>query len=219
MSKNIYKVDSRKNLDLIIEKNFLRPICVVFVKESDNKDEYVLTQESLKVLAKECSYCIILLVNFDKFTDYNDMFKDIKNSTPYFMTFFKNKQITSIEEKEKFLENVIDRISAINLQYIEKLTEAFDEQRNKTSTNNQPATTDNNQSQIINNQSQINNNNNQPQINNNNNQPNNTQQQIIYNQEQEETSNCDDNFSKGHHKRKQTAMLELMREVEGLNNL
>ena len=224
MSKNIYKVDSRKNLDLIIEKNYLKPICVVFIKESDNKEEYILTQESLKALAKECSYCIILLVNFDKFTDYNDFFKDIKNATPYFITFFKNLPITTIEKKEKFLESVIDRVSAVNQNYIEKLFEAFNNQQ--TNDNNQQTTISNNQPQTIsnNNQSETISNNNQPQTITNNNQQqtianNNNNQQPIINDNLDETSNLDDNYSEGHIDKKNNAIAMLLQEINGLDNI
>lgn len=128
MSKNIYRVNSRIKLDEIIEMNYWKPICIVFTKISImGKEKYEIVEKDLMKVAKSCPYIMVLLIDFDNFIDYNDFFKDIKESTPYFFTLFRNKPIKTINglEDASFLVNIISEIDEIHGAYVGEIMKHF----------------------------------------------------------------------------------------------
>ena len=92
MSKNIYRVNKKSDLDEIMKNNFYKPICIVFISKSQN-NMYNDLSSTLLTLSKVNSYIMTVIIDFDNFIDNIGYFSSIKNNIPYFMAFFKVKVI------------------------------------------------------------------------------------------------------------------------------
>ena len=134
MSKNIYRVTKKSDLDEIIKNNFLKPICIIFINDSISSnliDEIALT---LKEIAKKNTYSMFLIVNLDKFIDNINFFDDMKKNLPCLISYFKGKQLVMIHEKENFIPIITNVIDKINNSYIHKLTTLFNENNKQENT-------------------------------------------------------------------------------------
>ena len=69
MSKNIYRVSKKSDLDEIMKNNFYKPICITFVSKSSNPKLYLDITTSLLAISKTLSYNMILIIDFDDFID------------------------------------------------------------------------------------------------------------------------------------------------------
>ena len=166
MSKNIYRIKKKGDLDEIMRNNFLKPICIVFASKSSDQEFYKNVSETLLAVSKKNSYIMQILIDFDDFIDNIDYFKNIKENLPYFLCFFKGKNIANYDSKENFIPIIINHIEKINESYLNKLMTLF---------NNESTNTDNNlQQQNINLEEDIENNDNDNKSSNNNSTKNNS---------------------------------------------
>jgi hypothetical protein len=68
MSKNIYRVNKKSDLDEIMKNNFYKPVCVVFI----SKSQYQLYNElcsTLLTVSKLYTYIMTVIIDFDNFID------------------------------------------------------------------------------------------------------------------------------------------------------
>ena len=145
MSKNIYRVNKKSDVDIIFKNNLLKPIFLIFV---DNKTDTKLVDEiekALLVLSKKNTYGVSLLINFDKFTDEMNFFNQYKENTPSFVSFFLGQQITehSNENSSNFISIIVSIIEKIHSNYVNKLNTLFTNATTTTATTttNNTATT------------------------------------------------------------------------------
>jgi hypothetical protein len=127
MSKNIYRVNKKSDVDIIFKNNLLKPIFLIFV---DNKTDTKLVDEiekTLLVLSKKNTYGVSLLINLDKFTDEMNFFNQYKENTPSFVSFFLGQQITehSNENSSNFISIIVSIIEKIHSNYVSKLNTLF----------------------------------------------------------------------------------------------
>ncbi len=137
MSKNIYRVNKKSDVDIIFKNNLLKPIFLIFV---DNKTDTKLVNEiekTLLVLSKKNTYGVSLLINLDKFTDEMNFFNQYKENTPSFVSFFLGQQITehSNDNNNNFISIIVSIIEKIHSNYVSKLNTLFTN-ANNTITNN-----------------------------------------------------------------------------------
>ena len=156
MSKNIYRVNKKSDVDIIFKNNLLKPIFLIFV---DNKTDTKLVDEiekALLVLSKKNTYGVSLLINFDKFTDEMNFFNQYKENTPSFVSFFLGQQITehSNENSSNFISIIVSIIEKIHSNYVNKLNTLF---TNATTTNANANNTTNNTTTNANNTTATNN--------------------------------------------------------------
>ena len=74
MSKNLYRINKKSDLDEIMKNNFLKPICIIFVSKTMDKKLYDDIAITLKSLSKQLTYSMILIVDFDDFVDNLNFF-------------------------------------------------------------------------------------------------------------------------------------------------
>lgn len=127
MSKNIYRVNKKSDVDIIFKNNLLKPIFLIFI---DNNTDAKLADEiekTLLVLSKKNTYGVSLLINFDKFTDEMNFFNQYKENTPSFVSFFLGQQITEYSNKDcsNFISIIVSIIEKIHLNYVNKLNTFF----------------------------------------------------------------------------------------------
>jgi len=130
MSKNIYRVNKKTDLDEIMKNNMYKPICICFLSKSKNQDIYDDLSSTILTISKINTYSMNIIIDFDNFTDdFNGnvgYFDSIKNNTPYFMAFFKGKIIATCDNSENFIPIVANHLEQIHSTYLDKLTSIFD---------------------------------------------------------------------------------------------
>ena len=108
MSKNLYRVCKKSDLDEIIKNNFFKPICIIFTTKDIVKDFEENIANLFKTISKQNTYCMHLLINLDNFIDNINFFGEMRNNSPNFIAYFKGKQISSFSNsqnnKELFLK-------------------------------------------------------------------------------------------------------------------
>jgi hypothetical protein len=139
MSKNIYRVNKKSDVDIIFKNNLLKPIFLVFV---DNKTDDKLINEiekTLLLLSKKNTYSVTLLINFDKFTDEMNFFNQYNENLPSFVSFFLGQQVTeySNENSSNFISIIVSIIEKIHLNYVSKLNVMFTDTTNNNIPQNQ----------------------------------------------------------------------------------
>jgi hypothetical protein len=127
MSKNIYRVNKKSDLDEIIKNNFYKPICLVFLSKSADTKMYNDITVSLLAISKEQPYNMIIIIDFDDFIDNINYFSSIKNNIPYFISYFKGKTINMCDDKDNFIPLVINHLEKIHTSYINKLINVFNQ--------------------------------------------------------------------------------------------
>lgn len=149
MSKNIYRVNKKSDLDDIMKNNLYKPICICFLKKSKDLDLWNNLSSTLLTISKINTYSMNILIDFDNFVDdFNGgvgYFDSIKNNTPYFMAFFKGKTIAMCDNNDNFIPIVINHLEQIHSTYVNKLLSIFDNsennnQNNENNENNQKST-------------------------------------------------------------------------------
>ena len=132
MSKNIYRVNKKSDLDEIMKNNMYKPICICFLSKSHNNNMWNDLLSTLLTISKINTYLMNIIIDFDNFTDdFNGQtgyFDSIKNNTPYFMAFFKGKVIVSTDNSNNFIPIVINHIEQIHKSYLNKLIDVFENQ-------------------------------------------------------------------------------------------
>src|SRR3990167_10425591 len=117
MSKNIYRINKKTDLDEIMKNNLYKQICICFLSKSRNADIYNDLSLSILTIAKINTYTMNVIIDFDNFTDnFNGeigYFDSIKNNTPSFMAFFKGKKIINCDNSENFISIVISHLEHI----------------------------------------------------------------------------------------------------------
>ena len=93
MSKNLYRVGKKSDLDEIIKNNFFKPICIVFTSKEIEKEFEDKIANIFKEVSKKNTYCMYLLINLDNFIDNINFFNQMKINSPNFIAYFKGKQI------------------------------------------------------------------------------------------------------------------------------
>ena len=131
MSKNLYRINKKSDLDEIMKTNFLKPIFLIFISKSMDKKLYDDIATTLKTLSKQLTYAMILVINFDDFIDNMNFFSQIKENVPYMISYFKAKQIASCNEKDNFIPVMVSSMDQIHTSYVNKLMNAFNQQANK----------------------------------------------------------------------------------------
>lgn len=130
MSKNIYRVNKKTDLDEIMKNNMYKPICICFLSKSKNQDIYDDLSSTILTISKINTYSMNIIIDFDNFTDdFNGnvgYFDSIKNNTPYFMAFFKGKIIATCDNSENFIPIIANHLEQIHSTYLDKLTSIFD---------------------------------------------------------------------------------------------
>ena len=84
MSKNIYRVTKKSDLDEIIKNNFFKPICIIFTTKDNEKDFEDNVAGLFKTLAKQNTYCMHLLINLDNFIDNINFFGEMRLNSPHY---------------------------------------------------------------------------------------------------------------------------------------
>ena len=122
MSKNIYRINKKTDLDEIMKNNLYKPICICFLSKSRNADIYNDLSLSILTIAKINTYTMNVIIDFDNFTDNfnNDVgyFDFIKNKTPCFIAFFKGKIIGSCDNSTTFIPILINHMEQIHKSII-----------------------------------------------------------------------------------------------------
>jgi hypothetical protein len=185
MSKNIYRVNKKTDLDEIMKNNMYKPICICFLSKSKNQDIYNNLSSTILTISKINTYSMNIIIDFDNFIDdFNGevgYFDSIKNNTPYFMAFFKGKIIATCDNTENFIPIVANHLDQIHSTYLNKLISIFDnpnpthnqihqthyQTHNQTQNKNLEQTQNSNFNNDNNQQKNINNINNDDKINNN----------------------------------------------------
>lgn len=127
MSKNIYRVNKKSDLDEIMKNNFFKPVCIVFLSKSADPKLFIDIVSSILAISKQHTYNMIILIDFDDFLDNNGFFDSIKLKLPFFLSFFKGKNITSIDNKDNFIPLVINKMEEIHKSYLNRLIHAFNQ--------------------------------------------------------------------------------------------
>ena len=127
MSKNIYRVTKKSDLDEIIKNNFLKPIFIVFLNDSVPANMFEEVAITLKTMAKKNTYDMFLIINLDKFIDNINFYDELKKIVPCFISYFKGKQVAFIEDKQNFLPVITNVIEKINDNYMSRLINYFQE--------------------------------------------------------------------------------------------
>jgi hypothetical protein len=132
MSKNLYRVCKKSDLDEIIKNNFFKPICIIFTSKETDKELEDNIANLFKSISKQNTYCIHLLINLDNFIDNINFFGEMRKNAPNFIAYFKGKQISSFSNLEKngelFLSSTKDIVNKINNSYIQKLVVSFNQE-------------------------------------------------------------------------------------------
>jgi len=144
MSKNIYRVNKKSDLDEIMKNNFLKPIFIIFVSKSIDKKLYDEIALSLKTISKQLTYSMILIIDFDDFIDNMNFFTTIKENVPHFISYFKGKQISSCNEKNNFIPLIISLMDQIHNSYVTRLMNAFNQSNQQKIDDNENNNNDNN---------------------------------------------------------------------------
>jgi hypothetical protein len=131
MSKNIYRVNKKSDLDEIMKNNFLKPICIIFVSKSMDKKLYDDIATSIKSMSKQLTYSMILIIDFDDFIDNMNFFTTIKENVPHFIAYFKGKQIANCNDKDNFIPLIVGLMDQIHSSYVTRLMNAFNQQTEK----------------------------------------------------------------------------------------
>jgi len=126
MSKNIYRVNKKNDLDEIIKNNYYKPICIVFLSKNDDPDAYKNITMSLIEMSKILTYIIIVVINFDDFIDNTNYFLPIKSTLPFFRAYFVKKIIGNFSYDIGFVPKMITYLEDINTHYIIKLKNCFE---------------------------------------------------------------------------------------------
>jgi len=146
MSKNIYRVNKKSDVDIIFKNNLLKPIFLVFV---DNKTDEKLVNEiekTLLILSKKNTYGVSLIINFDKFTDEMNFFNQYNENLPSFVSFFLGQQVAehssnnNSNSNNNFISVIVSIIEKIHLNYVSKLNVMFTEPEPNTNPNPDPNT-------------------------------------------------------------------------------
>lgn len=138
MSKNYYRVTSKNDLDEIMTNNFYKPIGITFVNNKLDYDYLQKVVELFKVNAKKNNYMVHLIINLDDFEDSSGFFNELRNKVmPFYIAYFKLKDITRFDNSTEFLNEYIDISSAINDHYKNKL-HVFFNANNQNNQDNQP---------------------------------------------------------------------------------
>jgi hypothetical protein len=130
MSKNLYRINKKSDLDEVIKNNFYKPTYIIFVSKSLDKKLYNEIAETLKSLSKVLTYGMILIIDFDDFIDNVNFFAGIKETIPYMISYFKAKQIATCHEKENFIAVMVNTMTQIHDSYLNKLTNVFNQTNN-----------------------------------------------------------------------------------------
>jgi hypothetical protein len=138
MSKNIYRVNKKSDLDEIMKNNFLKPICIIFVSKSMDKKLYDDVATSIKAISKQLTYSMILIIDFDDFIDNMNFFTTIKENVPNFIAYFKGKQMANCSDKDNFIPLIISLMDQIHGSYVNRLMNAFNQQTEQTDKPEQP---------------------------------------------------------------------------------
>lgn len=138
MSKNIYRVNKKSDLDEIMKNHFYKPVCIIFASKSVDTKLYSDITGTLSSMSKHLTYLMIVLIDFDDFIDNNNFFADIKSNVPFFLAFFKGKNIMSEQDKENFIPLVVNHMDQIHKSYLNKLIQTFNQSQevNQQSTEN-----------------------------------------------------------------------------------
>ena len=139
MSKNLYRVCKKSDLDELIKNNFFKPICIIFTTNKTDKEFEDNIASLFKNLSKHNTYCLHLLINLDNFIDNINFFGEMRNNSPNFIAYFKGRQISSFSNtqnnKEIFLTSTKDIINKINSSYVQKLVISFNQDESEKDVN------------------------------------------------------------------------------------
>ena len=105
MFNNIYKIRKIDHFDKILNLNYYKPICCIFINENFIKrPEYKNMTDTIKHLLIMNNYIMVLLI----ITDDIEEFKEIKN-TLFVKLYYKNRMTKSSEET---IVNIIPSVTA-----------------------------------------------------------------------------------------------------------
>jgi len=133
MSKNLYRVGKKSDLDEIIKNNFFKPICIIFTTKEIEKEFEDKIANLFKEVSKNNTYCMYLLINLDNFIDNINFFNQMKINSPNFIAYFKGKQISGssfISEKDSidnYINTIKNLIDKINSSYVQRLINIFNQ--------------------------------------------------------------------------------------------
>jgi len=137
MSKNIFRVNTKNDLNEIISENYFKPIGITFVNNKLDNDFLNKLVLLLKQNAIKNNYMIHIVINIDDFNDPTDFYNDLKTKImPFYIAYFTLKEITRYEDTTNFLDNISDIISGINDHYKGKLQSFFSRPSNQNNQSN-----------------------------------------------------------------------------------
>jgi len=135
MSKNIYRINKKSDLDEIIRNNFYKPICIIFVSKLMDTKLYDEISVILMAISKKNTYNMTIIIDFDNFIDNINYFSNIKANLPYFLSYFKGKNIGTCDSKDNFIPLITNLMEQIHNSYVSRLMTAFNQEQNKNSEN------------------------------------------------------------------------------------
>ena len=129
MSKNIYRVNKKSDLDEIMRNNFYKPICIIFLSKLMDEKFYSDICTTLLTVSKKNTYNMTILIDFDNFIDNIDYFSNIKSNIPNFLAYFKGKNIGTCDNKDNFIPLIINLMEQIHSSYLSKLMNIFNQEK------------------------------------------------------------------------------------------
>ncbi|AYV80228.1 MAG: hypothetical protein Gaeavirus18_5 [Gaeavirus sp.] len=147
MSKNIYKVKKKIDLDDIMKKNFFRPVFITFVSKKNDGDIYKNIGELLVAMSNTLMYGMFLVIDIDDFADTTEYYKDIYSKTPLFISYFRANRVAiypdelqnSNADKANFVASISNLIDRIHSSYVQKLMLLFDQSKKNHEEQHEPA--------------------------------------------------------------------------------
>ncbi len=143
MSKNLYRINSKNDLNDLMSESYVKPIGIVFVNNTLELSYLEKLVDLIRKTAKVNNYMTHVIINLDDFEDTTGFFNDIKTKTlPFFISYFLLKEITRHESEgastTKFLEDYSEIVSGINEHYKNKLITYFTKQQEKQDKSEKP---------------------------------------------------------------------------------
>ena len=139
MSKNLYRINSKNDLNDLMSESYVKPIGIVFVNNTLELSYLEKLVDLIRKTAKVNNYMSHVIINLDDFEDTTGFFNDIKTKTlPFFISYFLLKEITrhesastNVDKSETFLEDYSEIVSGVNDHYKNKLITYFTKQQDK----------------------------------------------------------------------------------------
>jgi hypothetical protein len=135
MSKNLYKVIKKSDLDEIIQNNYYKPISMIIVRNSIEEKEQTEIKNTLITISKVLNYMMILYINLDNFIDNLNTFEKMTDY-PTYVCIFKGNTIQTFNSHENFIPNITNIMEKIHNMYVTKISSLIEKDEKELMKNN-----------------------------------------------------------------------------------